>query len=74
MQSSKVSTLYAIPFLPLIILQANPIFFVSPSLPQAKDVHNFLNAKNRSRAYPLFDKVYQIAWEGVPVEKLTEGL
>ncbi|AFR92257.1 glycerol-3-phosphate dehydrogenase (NAD(+)) [Cryptococcus neoformans] len=40
----------------------------------AKDVHNFLNAKNRSRAYPLFDKVYQIAWEGVPVEKLTEGL
>ncbi|WWC61698.1 glycerol-3-phosphate dehydrogenase (NAD(+)) [Kwoniella dejecticola CBS 10117] len=40
----------------------------------AKDVHIFLKAREKLGAYPLFDKVYQISWEGLPVEKLTEGL
>ncbi|WVR07201.1 glycerol-3-phosphate dehydrogenase (NAD(+)) [Kwoniella sp. DSM 27419] len=40
----------------------------------AKDVHVFLKARDRLGAYPLFDKVYQISWEGLPVKKLTEGL
>ncbi|WRT66172.1 glycerol-3-phosphate dehydrogenase (NAD(+)) [Kwoniella shivajii] len=40
----------------------------------AKDIHIFLKSRNRIDAYPLFDKVYQISWEGLPVEKLTEGL
>lgn len=41
---------------------------------QAKEVHTFLEARNRVDGYPLFNKVYQICWEDVPVEKLTEGL
>ncbi|OCF36916.1 glycerol-3-phosphate dehydrogenase (NAD(+)) [Kwoniella heveanensis CBS 569] len=40
----------------------------------AKDVHVFLKARDRLGAYPLFDKVYHISWEGLPVAKLTEGL
>ncbi|KAK8864241.1 glycerol-3-phosphate dehydrogenase (NAD(+)) [Kwoniella newhampshirensis] len=40
----------------------------------AKDIHIFLKEKDRLGAYPLFDKVYQISWEDLPVEKLTEGL
>ncbi|WVN88128.1 glycerol-3-phosphate dehydrogenase (NAD(+)) [Cryptococcus depauperatus CBS 7841] len=40
----------------------------------AKDVHNFLSARKQSRVYPLFDKVYQIAWEGLDPAQLTEGL
>jgi glycerol-3-phosphate dehydrogenase (NAD+) len=41
---------------------------------QAKDVHIFLKERNRLGAYPLFDRVYHICWDGHPVEKLTEGL
>ncbi|WWD17462.1 glycerol-3-phosphate dehydrogenase (NAD(+)) [Kwoniella shandongensis] len=40
----------------------------------AKDVHVFLKERDRIGAYPLFDKVYQISWEDLPVAKLTEGL
>ncbi|ODO08912.1 glycerol-3-phosphate dehydrogenase (NAD(+)) [Cryptococcus wingfieldii CBS 7118] len=40
----------------------------------AKEIHEFLHAKGKARSYPLFDKVYQIAWEGVDPEQLTEGL
>lgn len=40
----------------------------------AKDVHIFLRARNRIGAYPLFDKVYHICWEGMPVDTLTDGL
>ena len=41
---------------------------------QAKDIHNFLQEHKRVEGYPLFDNVYRICWEGLPVEKLTEGL
>jgi len=41
---------------------------------QAKEVHLFLKAKGRTEGYPLFEKVYNICWEGLEVEKLTEGL
>jgi len=37
-------------------------------------VHIFLKERNRLGAYPLFDRVYHICWDGHPVEKLTEGL
>ncbi|ORY32516.1 NAD-dependent glycerol-3-phosphate dehydrogenase N-terminus-domain-containing protein [Naematelia encephala] len=40
----------------------------------AKEVYTFLQARNRAGAYKLFDKVYKISWEGMPVEQLTEGL
>jgi glycerol-3-phosphate dehydrogenase len=42
--------------------------------PQAKEVHNFLEARNRVDAYPLFNNVYKVCWEDHPVEKLTEGI
>jgi glycerol-3-phosphate dehydrogenase (NAD+) len=42
--------------------------------PQAKEVHNFLEARNRVDAYPLFNNVYKVCWEGYPVGKLTEGI
>ena len=41
---------------------------------QAKEVHLFLKARGRTEGYPLFEKVYNICWEGLEVEKLTEGL
>ncbi|GFZ44183.1 glycerol-3-phosphate dehydrogenase (NAD+) [Saitozyma sp. JCM 24511] len=40
----------------------------------AKEVHNFLKARNRVDAYPLFNNVYKVCWENYPVEKLTEGV
>ncbi|WVQ82422.1 glycerol-3-phosphate dehydrogenase (NAD(+)) [Cryptococcus sp. DSM 104549] len=40
----------------------------------AKEVHIFLKERDRLGAYPLFDKVYHISWDGVPVEQLTDGL
>lgn len=40
----------------------------------ATEIHNFLAARKRIDGYPLFDNVYRISWEGLPVEKLTEGL
>jgi len=43
-------------------------------IPQAKEIHNFLQARGRIDGYPLFDKVYRISWEGLPVEQLTENL
>jgi glycerol-3-phosphate dehydrogenase (NAD+) len=38
------------------------------------DVHNFLKARNRLGAYPLFDKVYHICWDGLAADTLTDGL
>jgi glycerol-3-phosphate dehydrogenase (NAD+) len=40
----------------------------------AKEIHMFLRARNRIGAYPLFDRVYHICWEGMPVDTLTDGL
>lgn len=37
-------------------------------------MHTFLKARNRVEGYPLFEKVYRICWEDVPVEQLTDGL
>jgi len=37
----------------------------------AEEVHNFLAARKRIHAYPLFDKVYRIAFEGMPPKYLT---
>lgn len=35
-------------------------------------MHEFLKARNRIEGYPLFEKVHQIAWEGLPAEQLTD--
>ncbi|BEJ11766.1 hypothetical protein CspHIS471_0202260 [Cutaneotrichosporon sp. HIS471] len=40
----------------------------------AKDVHIFLEARNRIGAYPLFDKVFHICWEDMDVNTLTDDL
>ena len=40
----------------------------------AVEIHNFLKARGRQDAYPLFRVVYAIVKEGYPVEKLTHGL
>ncbi|RXK40869.1 glycerol-3-phosphate dehydrogenase (NAD(+)) [Tremella mesenterica] len=40
----------------------------------AKEIHHFLKSHGRLGAYPLFDKVYHICWDGMPVDQLTEGL
>ncbi|EKC99790.1 hypothetical protein A1Q2_05869 [Trichosporon asahii var. asahii CBS 8904] len=40
----------------------------------AKDVHMFLKARNKLGAYPLFDKVYHISWDGMDPTTLTDGL
>jgi glycerol-3-phosphate dehydrogenase len=62
-QNSKVFT----PYVPsTICLESADV--------QAKEVHLFLKAKGRTEGYPLFEKVYNICWEGLEVEKLTEGL
>jgi glycerol-3-phosphate dehydrogenase (NAD+) len=37
-------------------------------------VHIFLEARNRIGAYPLFDKVFHICWEGMDVNTLTDDL
>jgi len=42
--------------------------------PQAKEVHIFLKERDRLGAYPLFDKVYNICWEGQAVENFTDDL
>lgn len=67
--------------LPTVFLPALSIIpetFANPSELQgihtAKDVHMFLKARNRIGAYPLFDKVYHICWEGMDVNTLTDGL
>ena len=40
----------------------------------AEEVHNFLLARKRVRGYPLFEKVYQIAFEGLAPGELVKGL
>ncbi|KAK6905748.1 glycerol-3-phosphate dehydrogenase (NAD(+)) [Kwoniella mangroviensis CBS 8507] len=40
----------------------------------AEEVHNFLRARKRTHAYPLFEKVYQISYEGLPPKALVQGL
>jgi hypothetical protein len=62
-QNSRVFT----PYVPSITL-------LESADVQAKEVHLFLKAKGRTEGYPLFEKVYNICWEGLEVEKLTEGL
>lgn len=34
----------------------------------------FLKARNKLGAYPLFDKVYHISWDGMDPTTLTDGL
>ncbi|KAK4683441.1 glycerol-3-phosphate dehydrogenase (NAD+), partial [Tremellales sp. Uapishka_1] len=40
----------------------------------AEEVNAFLVARKRVHAYPLFEKVYQIAFEGMPAKQLVVGL
>ncbi|WVQ97429.1 glycerol-3-phosphate dehydrogenase (NAD(+)) [Kwoniella sp. CBS 9459] len=40
----------------------------------AEEVHNFLRARKRVHAYPLFEKVYQISFEGMAPKQLVNGL
>ena len=40
----------------------------------AREVHEFLRAHGRVDEFPLFKRVYEIAFEGYPPEKLTVGL
>jgi glycerol-3-phosphate dehydrogenase (NAD+) len=37
-------------------------------------VHNFLKERKRTEGYPLFEKVYNICWNELPVEELTKDL
>lgn len=39
-----------------------------------EEVHNFLLARKRVKGYPLFEKVYKIAFEGANVRELVVGL
>jgi glycerol-3-phosphate dehydrogenase (NAD+) len=43
-------------------------------MPQAKEIHEFLKARDRVDAYPLFKTVYEISWEGREVESLSSTL
>lgn len=38
----------------------------------SKEVHNFLVSRKRTYAYPLFEMVYQISFEGTPVKNIIE--
>ncbi len=40
----------------------------------AEEVNRFLVARKRVRGYPLFEKVYKIAFEGVSPKELVKGL
>jgi glycerol-3-phosphate dehydrogenase (NAD+) len=40
----------------------------------AEEVNRFLVARRRTKGYPLFEKVYKIAFEGMPVKELVQGL
>lgn len=40
----------------------------------AEEVHAFLTARNRVAAYPLFEKVYRIAFDGMAPGQLVKGL
>lgn len=40
----------------------------------AKQVHDLLKSKDLLKRYPLFSKVYQIAYDGAPVSSIIDGL
>lgn len=40
----------------------------------AKEVSEFLKARNRVDAYPLFRNVFEICWEDRPVDQITDDL
>jgi len=40
----------------------------------AEEVHAFLKARGSVDKYPLFHKVYRIAFEGLPPAELVKGL
>lgn len=40
----------------------------------AEEVNRFLVARRRVKGYPLFEKVYRIAFEGMPPAELFKGL
>lgn len=40
----------------------------------AEEVNRFLTARKRVKGYPLFEKVYKIAFEGTPVKEIVQGL
>lgn len=40
----------------------------------AEEVNRFLVARKRVKGYPLFEKVYKIAFEGLPPKELVTGL
>ena len=40
----------------------------------AEEVNRFLVARKRAHAYPLFEKVYKIAFEGMAPKDLVVGL
>ncbi|ORY23220.1 putative glycerol-3-phosphate dehydrogenase [Naematelia encephala] len=40
----------------------------------AEEVNNFLVARKRAHAYPLFEKVYQISFKGVSPQEIVRGL
>ncbi|KAJ9110748.1 hypothetical protein QFC20_002789 [Naganishia adeliensis] len=44
------------------------------SIVTAQDIHKFLKAKNRVEGYPLFEAVYQCAFEGRDVTTVTKSL
>jgi glycerol-3-phosphate dehydrogenase (NAD+) len=39
----------------------------------AEEVNNFLVARRRAHAYPLFEKVYKIAFQGMNVKEIATG-
>ena len=40
----------------------------------AREVHGFLRSHGRVNEFPLFKRVYEIAFEGYPADQLTVGL
>ena len=39
----------------------------------AEEVNTFLTARKRAHAYPLFEKVYKISFQGLPVKEIATG-
>ncbi|KAK1926761.1 glycerol-3-phosphate dehydrogenase [Papiliotrema laurentii] len=39
----------------------------------AEEVNTFLTARRRAHAYPLFEKVYKISFQGLPVKEIATG-
>ena len=51
------------------------LLLINPNcIRQAKEIHEFLVAKDRVGAYPLFDAVYHISWENADVTMITAKL